>query len=115
MFKSRPRKYGGFCIMFNYLNTSSPSTLGHNCCSHIDECEQWKHEPGLAQGALKGCGRFADLQMRRGKNTHERQHEIDSDEKIVRRIQIAKDSPWYWIRHDCTPCRFCADVGSILQ
>jgi hypothetical protein len=29
MFKSRPRKYRAFCIMFNNLNASSPSTLGH--------------------------------------------------------------------------------------
>jgi hypothetical protein len=31
MFKSRPRKYGIFCIMFNNLNASSHSTLGHYC------------------------------------------------------------------------------------
>jgi hypothetical protein len=29
MFKSRPRKYGIFYIMFNNLNVPSQSTLGH--------------------------------------------------------------------------------------
>jgi hypothetical protein len=29
MFKSRPRKKDGFCIMFKDLNPTYPSTLGH--------------------------------------------------------------------------------------
>jgi hypothetical protein len=57
MFKSRPRKHGTFCIMFNNLNASSPSTLGHDCTqppnTFLSSHVKWPFVFGLAVLAVQ--------------------------------------------------------------
>jgi hypothetical protein len=65
MFKSRPRKYVVFCIMFNNLNPSSHSTLGHYCVQIAAELQRDENHrkteppPFLPVMVQKGLGHVA--------------------------------------------------------